>query len=124
MSPPASVIVPPRCRVTPTSVPMRVDLPAPFRPSKASEPPTSMANEIPSRTMASPYPARKPSTRRSSGNARLPEIDRLHATIARDLVVGALGEQRAIHHHRNARREAEHQIHVVLDEEDRDVRGE
>src|SRR5450755_1703886 len=123
MSRPASAIVPARCRVTPTSVSMRVDLPAPFRPSRASEPPASMENDTPSRTMASPYPARKPSTRRSSGNARLPEIDRLHAAIARDFVVGALREQGSIHHHRNPRRKAEHEIHVVLDEEDRDIGG-
>src|SRR6478735_4005544 len=127
---PARAIVPPCRRVTPISVLRSVVLPVPLRPRRASERPASSAKSTPWTTTASPYPALRPATRRSSAiRARprrasllaLAEVDRLDARIARNRRDVALGEDGAVDEHRHRPREVEDQVHVVLDEQDRDV---
>src|SRR5437764_14301647 len=96
-----------------------VVLPMPLRPSSASACPCATPSEIRSSTTASPYPAVSASIARRSGIDRLlAEIDRLHARIARDLLRRALDEQFAVDQHRDAVGEREHDVHVVLDEDD------
>ncbi len=46
------------------------------------------------------------------------EVDLAHALVARDLVGRALHQDAPAHHHDDAAGEAEHHVHVVLDEKD------
>ena len=51
----------------------------------------------------------------------LPEIDRAHVGVGANLLRRAFGEDRAAHQHGDALGEAEHEVHVVLDDEHGDV---
>src|SRR3979409_349946 len=105
-----------------------VDLPTPLRPSTARLPCCGISSETPSSTTESPYPARTPSNA-SSGSAmtrtimtRFAKIDFAYACIRRDLIGRAFEQDAPAHHHDDAAGEAEHKIHVVFDEQHRDVR--
>src|SRR5205809_403684 len=98
-----------------------VDLPTPLRPSTARLPFFGTSSEMPSSTTASPYPAR---TSRSSSMLGLSEIDLAHARIAPDFVGRAFDQDAAADHDDDAAREAEHHIHVVLDEQHRELAGQ
>src|SRR3954452_20255334 len=100
-----------------------VDLPTPLRPSTARLPCCGISSDMPSSTTESPYPARTPS-RTSSGSAmtgpvmtRFAQIHFAHACIGRNLVGRAFEQDAAAHHHDDAACEAEHEVHVVLDEQ-------
>src|SRR5258708_2667974 len=101
-----------------------VVLPTPFLPSTANAPRAGSASSISSRTPDSPYPARTPVNRSASDMALLPEVDFVHALVPGDLLRRPLDQHFALHQNGDALREAEHQIHVVLDDQDRDVLGE
>ena len=51
----------------------------------------------------------------------VPEVHRLDLRVARDLLRRAFGQHGAVDQHRHARGEAEHQVHVVFDQQHRDV---
>src|SRR5438132_3114537 len=87
-------------------------LPTPLRPRTATLPFCATANETPSSTMASPYPERM-----SRSSSIFPEIHLTHARIAADLVGRAFDQDAPADHHDDAAGEAEHHVHVVLDEE-------
>src|SRR5215470_11939569 len=121
MSRPSSAMLPEMKRVTPTIELISVVLPMPLRPSKASDCRSASASDTALSTTASPYPAVSRSMARSSGIERLPEIDRLDARIARDLLGRAVDEQGTVDQHRDAVGEREYDVHVVLDQEHRHV---
>src|SRR5450756_698215 len=105
-------IVPAWRRVWPMMLLISVVLPVPLRPSTASADCRWTDNEMSDNTTASPYPADRCSTRRTSDMGDiLAQIDRPDPGVARDIGRGALDEQRPIDQHRNAFGEAEHQIH-------------
>src|SRR6266513_167240 len=54
----------------------------------------------------------------------LAEIDLVYAPVPGDLVRRPLDQDLALHEHGDALREAEHEVHVVLDDEDGDVLGQ
>src|SRR5882672_9351143 len=56
--------------------------------------------------------------------ALLAEIDLVYAFVLADLIGRALDEHFALHQHGDALRKSEHEIHVVLDDEDRDLPGQ
>src|SRR3989442_7105606 len=87
-------------------------LPTPLRPRMATLPFCGTASETPSSTMASPYPARM-----SRSSSIFPEIHLAHARIEADLVGRAFDQDPPADHHDDAAGEAEHHVHVVLDEE-------
>src|SRR3982074_1358223 len=101
-----------------------VVLPMPLRPSSASDSPSASVREISDSTIASPYPALRRSIARSSGIEGLAEIDRLDSRIARHRVGLALDEERAVDQHRDAGREGEDDVHVVLDQQHGNVLGQ
>src|ERR1043166_684725 len=108
----------------------KVDLPTPLRPSTARLPRSGTSSEMPSSTTASPYPARTSSST-SSGSAMtrpvtagLAEIDLAHARVGRDLVRCAFEEDAAARPYDDAARKPKHEVHVVLDEQHRDVARE
>src|SRR5438876_10034830 len=101
-----------------------VVLPTPFRPSTASEPRSGTSSATSSRITVSPYPARKPVRRSASGMRRLAEIHVAHAPVGGDLVGPAFDQHLPLDQHGDALREAEHEVHVVLDDQDRDVAGQ
>src|SRR5690349_5579875 len=109
--------------VWPMMVASSVVLPTPLRPSTASEPRSGSDNPISSMTTVSPYPARTSLSARASAMALLAQVDLVHALVRPDLVGGSLDEHLALHQDGDALREAEHQVHVVLDDEDGDVLG-
>src|SRR5258706_9428241 len=98
-----------------------VDLPTPFRPSTASEPRSGTCSDTSSRTTVSPQPARRLSTARRSATLLFAEVDLAHALVRRDLLRRAFHQDGAGGEHRDTRGEAEHQVHVVLDDQDRDI---
>src|SRR6188508_1013245 len=108
-------------RVRPRIVARSVVLPTPLRPRSATLSPSAMASDTSSTTTASPYPALTPSSERRSAMTLVPQVDGLHALVGGDLARRALGEDLAAHQHRDALGEAEHEAHVVLDEEHRHV---
>src|SRR6266446_6328242 len=61
---------------------------------------------------------------RGSAMSCLAEINGPHLGIAGDLTGASLDEDPAADHDDDAAREAEHDVHVVLDEEHRELRGE
>src|SRR5215475_7334785 len=105
--------------VSPMTVASSVVFPTPFRPSTASELRSGSANATSSRTTVSPYPARTP-TRLSASTMPLPEIHLVHAPVGADLGGRPLAQHLALHQHRDPPRETEHDVHVVLDDEDPD----
>src|SRR5882724_13100032 len=122
ISSPPSATVPPKRRVMPTIELISVVLPVPLRPSSASTWPSPSASDMPDSTTASPYPARKPLMARSSDiDGLLAEIDRLDLGIARHLVRRAFDQHGTVDQHRNPVGKGEHQIHIVLDQQYRDV---
>src|SRR3569623_3175939 len=100
-----------------------VDLPTPLRPMIDTVSPGASVKRTSSSTTVSPYPARTLSNW-SAGSAmvvRLAEIHFPHLFVASDLLGRALCENRAGHQHGYLAREAEHDVHVVLDDQDGDV---
>src|SRR6185312_17023121 len=126
MSWPCSSIRPPCSVVWPMTVASSVDLPTPLRPMIDTVSPTASFSRISSSTTVSPYPARTSSSwSASSGmSVLLPEIDLSHLCIVADLLGRALREHRAGDEHRDLLREAEDDVHVVLDDQHGDVRIE
>src|SRR5882672_11206082 len=108
----------PRCtRVNPNSVTSSVVLPTPLRPSSARLSPSRSVNEMSSSTTEAPYPAVTPSSASRSAMLRLAEIDLLDARIPGDLLRRAFRQHLATDEYGDAFGEAEHEIHVVLDEQ-------
>src|SRR5262245_52433115 len=102
-----------------------VDLPTPLRPSSARLPPSGTANVMPSSTPEAPEPPRTSSSASSaSAMTRPAQIDLAHPRVGSDLLRCALDQDAPADHHDDALREAEHDVHVVLDEQDRDVARE
>src|SRR5438445_12918656 len=117
---PIALISPAWKVVCPMMVASSVVLPTPLRPSTASEPRSGTSSATSSRITVSPYPARSP-CRRSASGMRLAQVDVAHAPVGGDLVGPAFDQHLPLHEHRDASREAEHEIHVVLDDQDGDV---
>src|SRR5258706_11156311 len=101
-----------------------VDLPTPLRPMMDRLSPGASARSIPSNTCVAPYPAVMPFNASVSGIQRAPEINRTHLAVGGDFRGRTFGENRAAHQHRDAVGEAEHEVHVELDDEYRDVPGQ
>ena len=57
-------------------------------------------------------------------SATLAEIDRAHSGIAADLGRRAAHQHASAHQHHDLPGETEHHVHVVLDDQDRDVGGQ
>src|SRR5713101_4502614 len=77
-----------------------------------------------SRTTVSPYPAR--TSRRLSASATMlfAEINLMHPPVLCDLLRRPLDQHLALHHDGDALREAKHEVHVVLDDQDGNVLGQ
>src|SRR6266536_2755175 len=97
----------------------RVVLPTPLRPRTASEPRSPSETLTSSSTTVAPYPART-AVRVSASAMPLAEIDLAHAGMLGDLPGRALAQDLALHEHGDALGEAEHEVHVVLDDENGD----
>src|SRR5215510_11758399 len=109
----------------------KVVLPTPLRPMTDTVSLEPRPRRMSSSTTVSPYPARIlssssarsamvfPSTR--SRVTFLAKIDGPHLLVIHDLFRRALRENRALHQHRDFPGKAEHDVHVMLDNEHRDV---
>src|SRR6185437_13873212 len=140
ISRPCRRTAPPWSVVWPIIVVSSVLLPTPLRPMIDNVPPSASVSLISSSTTVSPYPAKTASSSstflvsakarstmgRSAADATafLPEIDRPHLLVRHDFMRRDLGENRAGDQHRDPAREANHDVHVVLDNQDGDVRIE
>src|SRR5439155_500272 len=112
-------------RVKPMMVRSSVDLPTQLRPRMARLPPSGTASLMPSSTMASPYPARTSSSASSaSAMARPTQIDVAHAHVGRDFPRRALYQDAPPYHDDDAMRKTKYEIHVMLDEQHRNVARE
>src|SRR2546421_6113738 len=94
-------------------------LPTPLRPRIATLAFCDTLSEMPSSTTASPYPDRI-----SRSSSIFPEVDLAHARVMGDFVRRAFDQDAPAHHHDDAARETKHHVHVVLDEEHRQLAGE
>src|SRR5262249_31210415 len=99
-----------------------VVLPTPFLSRTARLPLSRVSSQMASRPMAEPYPARTlSSTSSGSAMARASEIALAHARVSRDLLRRAFEQDAPADHHDDPAGEAEHDVHVVLDEQHRDL---
>src|SRR3954453_2066058 len=97
-----------------------VDLPMPLRPMTATgSPPT--ANDAPWTMCALPYQALRSSTASSGSDMLAPEVERLDELGGLDLLGRPLDHDGAVVHHRHGVRDPQRDVHVVLDQHDRDV---
>src|SRR5215813_3041803 len=109
-------------RVKPMTVSRSVVLPTPFRPSTARLPCSAISSETSSSTTAEPYPARtSSSTSSGSAMAPAPEIDFAHARVGGNLGGRAFEQDAPADHHDNPAGETKHDVHIVLDEQYRDL---
>src|SRR5262249_21069453 len=111
-------------RVKPMMVRRSVVLPTPFLPSTARLPCSGISSETPSSTRAGPYPARTSSSTTSGSamaSAPAPEIGLAHARVGGDLRRRAFDQDAASDHHDDPTGETKHDVHVVLDEQHRDL---
>src|SRR5262245_32563943 len=122
MSRPRQTMAPRLTRVKPMMVRRSVDLPTPLRPSTARLPPFATASVMPSSTTASPQPARTSlSASNASAMSRPTEIDLAHARVGGDFLGRTLQQNPPSDHHDDAMCKTEHDVHVVLDEQHRDL---
>src|SRR5262245_7335756 len=109
--------------VWPMIVASSVVLPTPFRPSTASELRSASANPMSSSTTVSPYPARTWSSRRASAMpVPFPEVHLVHPPVGGDLRRRPLHQHLPLDEDGDPLGKPEHELHVVLDDEDCDVR--
>src|SRR3984893_17868935 len=99
-----------------------VVLPVPLRPRTASDSPSLRLRSILEMTRASPEPPETCRNARILCIEALAEIDLPHPWVGGYLLHAAFGQQRAVHENRDATGEAEHQVHVMLDEQQRDLK--
>src|SRR5258708_4230566 len=112
----------PECSVVwPMIVASSVVLPTPLRPRMARVPFSRTERPISSRTTVSPYPAFKLSIFNKSGMLLFTEVHLAHTLVGADFLRRSLHQHRARREHRDAPGETEHEVHVVLDDQDRDV---
>src|SRR3954452_16433670 len=99
----------------------RVLFPTPFRPSTISISPGGMTRDMSDMTCVSPHPAQSASHERvgleGSVMATLPEIDLTHLRVLGNFIRRAFGENASLHENADPIREAEHEPHVVFDDE-------
>ena len=94
-----------------------VVLPMPLRPSTASAPPSaSVKRDIGQHDRLAVAGGQSVDAQELS-HAGLAEIDLAHARIGGDLGGRAFDQHRAVHQHGDALGEAEHHVHVVLDQQ-------
>src|SRR5699024_7533901 len=118
---PANQIQPSCCRATPISVVSKVVLPLPLRPNSTMLPPAARDSDTSSRMMASPWPAHTFSKRSNSGMGSFSQIHFLDLGVMSNDVGRILDQQRTGNQYRNAFGKAEHQIHIVLDQNNGDL---
>src|SRR5258706_11880170 len=112
----------PACSVVwPMIVSSGVDLPTPLGPMMDRLSPCARGRSMPSNTCVPPYPAVTPFNVMFSGIERAAEVDRAHFAVGGDFRRRALGKDAAAHQHRDAIGKTEHEVHVMLDDEYRDV---
>src|SRR5579885_1018996 len=119
---PRQPMVPLRSCVSPMMVSSSVDLPTPLRPSSARLPCSGSSSHISCRTTASPYPAVTWSSL-SSASAMLarPQVHFAHLWIGGNLRRRSFGEYGTADKRDDMAGEAEHDMHVMLDEQQRKV---
>src|SRR3954470_2313529 len=93
-----------------------VVFPMPFLPRSVTTSPAAMSRSTPKSTLLAPYAVSRFCTLSSK---LFPEVGLAHRRVGADLRRRAGGNQAAADQHRDAIREAEHRVHVVLDEEHR-----
>src|SRR3981081_3166114 len=107
-----------------------VVLPTPLRPSTARLPACATSKVTPSRTTASPEPARRSQTARSAPDAdsgmacSAPQINLAHPLVRGDFLRRALDQNAAADHHDDAFCKSKNEVHIVLDEQDSHIPGE
>src|SRR5437867_12350739 len=116
MSTPRQRMCPWRERRKPMSARSRVVLPAPFRPMITTRSAAPTRSETPFSTGTCPYRAWRPST---SSTRPLPQIDVADDVVRSDLVHGSFGKHGASVEHGDVSRDASHEVHVVLDHDQR-----
>src|SRR6185295_5076403 len=95
-----------------------VVLPMPFRPRSVTTSPWFICISIPKSTWLAPYAVSSFST---LSRDFVSEVGATHFRIRPDLFRRVGGDHPPVDHHRDAVGEAEHRVHVVLDEQHRDA---
>src|SRR5262249_37847878 len=107
-----------------------VVLPTPLRPSSAADSPGFTSRFTPCRMCSLPIWTWTSSSLSMHGLLDVvlvlgaAQVGLAHALVVGDLLGRAGGENRPLRHHRDVARDAEHHLHVVLDDDDVDRAGE
>src|SRR5205809_718266 len=123
MSAPSSDTRPPRAGNRPMIVFNSVVLPTPLRPMRHTTLFAGTVRSTPHSTCDSPYAASTPSTV-SMRLLPLSEVDLEHARIGLHLVDRSLAQHGALMKDRHLAGDLAHELHVVLDDQHRAVRGD
>src|SRR6266850_2460175 len=124
MSHPSKVTRPPRAGRSPIAVLSSVVLPTPLRPMRQTSWPEPTSRSTPHSTWDSPYATSSPLMDSIARLAPPAEVDLEDARIALHLLHRPLAEHGALVEHGDLACDLPHELHVVLDDEDRPVRGD
>src|SRR6185369_208157 len=124
MSAPSNVTRPPRTGKSPIVVLSRVVLPTPLRPIRQTSSPARTSRSTPQSTCDWPYATSRPLMDSIGPFALAPQVHLEDARIVLDLLDRALAQHRPLVEHRHRARDLPHELHVVLDDEHRAVRGD
>src|ERR1700689_625337 len=114
----SSSMTSPECSVVwPMMVESKVVLPTPLRPITLMHSPGASLRSMSSSPTGPPEPAETCRNSSALATTGLPQIDRAHLRVRLDIARRARSEHRAAHHHRDLLGEAEHHVHVVLDDQ-------
>src|SRR6266849_3645319 len=114
--------VPERSSAKPSAAASVVVLPAPLRPMIPIRSPRLTEIETSSSTVVPPYPAETfTSVSSPNGMPATPEIDLAHLLIVGNLLGCAGDENGTRDQHNDVLCKTKHEIHVMLDEQDREV---
>src|SRR4051794_40387342 len=124
MSRPSKRIEPAVAGVRPMIERTVVVLPMPFRPIRVTISPADTASDMPNSTWLSPYRVSMASTARrcsAMSNLLFAKIRAANLGVGADFSGFTRGDDAAIDQHGDAIGEREHRLHVVLDQEDRQL---
>src|SRR5438067_339772 len=124
MSDPSNMTRPPRAGKSPIVVLSKVVLPTPLRPMRQTSSPARTSRSTPQSTCDWPYATSRPLMDSIGLLAPPSQIDLEDARVALDLLDRPLAQHGPLMEHRHLTRDLPHELHVVLDDEHRPVRGD
>src|SRR6267143_204592 len=124
ISVPSKVTRPRRAGRSPIAVLSSVVLPTPLRPMRQTSSPAPTARSTPHSTCEPPYATSSRLMDSIGPLAPAPDVDLEDTRIVLDLLDRPFAEHHPLVEHRHPARDLPDELHVVLDHEDRPIRGD